>query len=145
MARARRPDDLPFGVVVVAFGFLLNAFLFALVLAGIREGTRLAEQVLSEAGFLWPVYGVLIALDVLAAILLLRRHPAGWVLAMLLTCVALGAYLVGWVAGTPEYVRMAIFAAMALYLNQREVRATFTWHPKDDTMSRVDQEGAGAA
>jgi hypothetical protein len=145
MARVRRPDDLPFGVVLVAFGFLLNALLYALVLADIRTGTRLAERLLADAGFLWPAYGVLIAMDVLAAVLLLRRHPAGWVLAMLLTCVALGAYLIGWTLGTPEFVRMAIFAAMALYLNQREVRATFTWHPKDDTMSRVDDEGAGAA
>jgi hypothetical protein len=144
MARVRRPDELPFGVVVVAFGFLLNALLFALVLADIREGTRLAEQVLSEAGFLLPVYGALIALEVLVAVLLLRKHPVGWVLAMLVVCVSLAVYLAGWFVGTPEYVRMAIFSAMALYLNQREVRAAFAWHPLEDGSSPVDEEGTDA-
>jgi hypothetical protein len=112
-------------VVVVALGFLLNAILFALVLAGIREGTKLAEDALAAAGWLMPGYLVLIVINVLIAILLLRGHPLGWVLAMLFVCVALGTYLVGWWLGTAEYVRMAIFSAMALYMNQREVRAAF--------------------
>jgi hypothetical protein len=117
--------ELPFGVVVVALGFLLNALLFALVIAGIREGTRLAERMLAEAGWLSPTYGLLIAVNVLVALLLLRRHPLGWVLAMLFVCLALAVYLVGWWLGTAEYIRMAIYSAMALYLNQREVRLAF--------------------
>ena len=68
---------------MVALGFLLNAILYALVLAGIRSGTKLAEELLGDAGLLWPIYGTLIALQVLVALLLLRRHPTGWVLAML--------------------------------------------------------------
>jgi hypothetical protein len=40
---------------------------------------------------------------------------------------------------------MAIFAAMALYLNQREVRIAFAWHPKEDPSSdAVDRGGEGA-
>jgi len=148
MPRIRRSEDLPFGVVVVAFGFLLNAILFAMVLAHIRQGTRLAEQVLSDAGWLWPSYLALIALDVLVALLLLRRNPFGWVLAMIFICVSLAFYLGGWYIGTPEYVRMAIFAAMALYLNQREVRTAFSWQARDDARPRtvtVDEESTGAA
>jgi hypothetical protein len=142
MARRTSPG-LPFGVVMVALGFLLNAILYALVLAGIRSGTRLAEQLLGEAGLLWPIYGTLIALQVLVALLLLRRHPIGWVLAMLLVFVALGAYLIGWWIGTPEYIRMAIFSAMAIYMNQREVRAAFARDGQQDRAEAMDGTGAG--
>ena len=145
MPRIRRSDDLPFGVVVVAFGFLLNALLFAGVLADIRQGTRLAERLLSEAGWLWPSYLGLIAIDVLIALLLLRRSPFGWVLAMIAICLSLAVYLAGWFIGSPEFIRMAIFSAMALYLNQREVRTAFAWHPKEDSPPpsvSVDEDGA---
>jgi hypothetical protein len=142
MARRIRRDDLPFGVAVVAFGFLLNALLYALVLADIRTGTRLAERTLGDAGLLWPVYGMLIAINILVALLLLRRDPIGWVLAMLLVFLALGAYLIGWWIGAPEYIRMAIFAAMALYLNQREVRAAFSWDTQRDQAEAMDGTGA---
>jgi hypothetical protein len=145
MARIRRSEELPFGVVVVAFGFLLNALLFASVLADIRQGTRLAERLLSEAGWLWPSYVAFIAIDVLIALLLLRRHPFGWVLAMIVICISLALYLAGWFIGSPEFIRMAIYSAMALYLNQREVRTAFAWHPEPDrpppTVS-VDEDGA---
>jgi hypothetical protein len=141
--RIRRRDDLPFGVVVVALGFLLNALLYALVLAQIRTGTRLAEQLLGDAGLLWPVYGTLIAVNVLVAVLLLRRDPIGWVLAMLLVFIALAVYLGGWWIGTPEYIRMAIFAAMALYMNQREVRAAFARDGQRDQAEAMDGTGAG--
>ena len=83
----------PFGVVVVALGFLLNALLFAGVLAHIRDGARLAERVLSDAGWLWPTYIALIAIDVLVAMLLLRRNPFGWVLAMIVICLSLALFL----------------------------------------------------
>ena len=142
MARRTSPD-LPFGVVVVALGFLLNAILYAMVLAGIRSGTKLAEQLLGDAGLLWPIYITLIVVQILVAVLLLRRHPLGWVLAMLVVCIALGAYLVGWWIGTPEYIRMAIFAAMALYLNQREVRAAFARDGLRDRAEAMDGTGAG--
>ena len=132
MARIRRSEDLPFGVVVVAMGFLLNALLFAGVLAHIRDGARLAERVLSDAGWLSPTYLALIALDVLIALLLLRRNPFGWVLAMIVICLSLALYLAAWFIGSPEYIRMAIYSAMALYLNQRAVRTAFAWHPTED-------------
>jgi hypothetical protein len=144
MARIRRAEDLPFGVVVVAFGFLLNALLFAGVLAHIRDGARVAERVLSDAGWLWPTYIALIAIEVLVAVLLLRRNPFGWVLAMIIICISLAVYLVAWFVGDPEYIRMAVYSIMALYLNQRSVRTTFGWHPVDDSprtiVSREDDE-----
>ena len=142
MARRIRRDELPFGVVVVALGFLLNALLFALVLAGIRSGTKLAEQILGDAGLLWPIYVPLIVVNVLVALLLLRRHPIGWVLAMVVVCIALAIYLVGWWIGTPEHIRMAIFSAMALYLNQREVRAAFARDGQHDRAETMDGTGA---
>jgi len=132
MARSSR-RDLPFGVVVVAFGFLLNALLFALFVARIRTGTELAQRVAGGTPYADGIMLLLTGLNVLAALLLLRRHPTGWVVAMLLVCVALGAYLVGWWFGVPEYPRMAIFSAMALYLNQREVRAAFAVQPSGPT------------
>lgn len=128
---------------MVALGFLLNAILYALVLAGIRSGTPLAERTLGDAGLLWPLYGTLIVIQVLVALLLLRRRPTGWVLAMFLVCIALGAYLVGWWIGTPEYIRMAIFAAMAIYMNQREVRAAFARDGLRDQAEVMDGTGAG--
>ncbi|MET1232321.1 MAG: hypothetical protein ABWY52_05685 [Candidatus Limnocylindrales bacterium] len=143
MARRIRRDDLPFGVVVVAFGFLLNALLYALVLAHIRSGTRLAEQLLGDAGLLWPVYGTLIAINILVALLLLRRDPIGWVFAMLLVFIALLVYLVGWWIGTPEYIRMAVYSAMAIYMNQREVRAAFARDGRRDRAEVMDGAGTG--
>ncbi len=144
MARMRRSEELPFGVVVVAMGFLLNALLFAGVLAHIRDGARLAERVLSDAGWLSPTYLALIALDVLIALLLLRRNPFGWVLAMIVICLSLALYLAAWFIGSPEYIRMAIYSAMALYLNQRAVRTAFAWHPVDATPHPIvspDEDG----
>ena len=143
MARRIRRDDLPFGVVVVAMGFLLNALLYALVLADIRSGTRLAERLLADAFLLWPVYGALIAINVLVALLLLRRDPIGWVFAMLLVFIALLVYLVGWWIGTPEYVRMAVYSAMAIYMNQREVRAAFARDGVRDRAETMDGAGTG--
>ncbi len=143
MARRFRRDDLPFGVVVVAMGFLLNALLYALVLADIRTGTRLAERLLADAFLLWPVYGALIAINVLVALLLLRRDPIGWVFAMLLVFIALLVYLVGWWIGTPEYVRMAVYSAMAIYMNQREVRAAFARDGARDRAETMDGAGTG--
>ena len=145
MPRIRRSDDLPFGVVVVAFGFLLNAALFALAMAGMYGETRAIVQLVRNATYLQPVYLTVLAIEVLAALLLLRRNPFGWVLAMLLVCASLAFLLGAWYVGSPEYIRMAIFAAMALYLNQREVRTAFAWHPKvDATRDVVDEDGEPA-
>lgn len=145
MARLRRSEDLPFGVVVVAFGFLLNAFLFALAMAGVYGQTRAIVQLVRDAAFLQPVYLTVLAIQVLAAILLLRRNPFGWVLAMLLVCASLAFLLGAWYSGSPEYPRMAIFAAMALYLNQREVRIAFAWHPKVEADRDAADEGGEVA
>jgi hypothetical protein len=141
----RRSDDLPFGVVVVAFGFLLNAFLFALAMAGIYGETRAIVQLVRDAAFVQPVYLTVLAIQILAAILLLRRNPFGWVLAMLLVCASLAFLLGAFFAGSPEYPRMAIFSAMALYLNQREVRVAYAWHPKDDARGDPVDEGGEVA
>jgi chromate transport protein ChrA len=146
MSRFARREDLPFGVVVVALGFILNALLFALAITDIYGTSRAIVQLTAGTPLLRPVYIGVLAVEILAALLLLRRHPAGWVLAMLLICVSLAFLLATWYLGSPEYLRMAIFAAMALYLNQREVRTAFAWHPKEnaDAPAAVDEEGAGA-
>lgn len=130
MARRDR-GDLPLGVVLIALGFLFQGLLFALIAVGIWEGSQLSQVILSggEIGMILGIGSVfvvaLIVLQVVAALLLLRRHRTGWVIAMLFTCAGLATYLVGWWLGVPEYPRMAIYAAMAFYLNQREVRAAF--------------------
>lgn len=145
MARLRRSEDLPFGVVVVAFGFLLNAFLFVLALAGVYGTSRAVIEAFDQTPLIRPVFLLLMAIEILTALLLLRRHPIGWVLAMLLACISLAFLLVLWTVGSPEYIRMLIFSAMALYLNQREVRTAFAWHPREDHPKEIDEEGAGAA
>ena len=131
MARRIRSDGVPFGVSMVALGFILNALLFALALADIYRPSRALADALAETAIYRPAYIGVLAVEILAALLLLRRHPAGWVLAMLLVCVSLGVLLAAWYLGSPEFLRMAIFSAMALYLNQREVRIAFAWHPSE--------------
>ena len=151
MARVRRSEDLPLGVVVVALGYLLNALLFALALANIYGTSRVVVQAFEQTPFLRPLFIGLLAIEILAAVLLLRRHPVGWVLAMLLACLSLAALLALWFLGSPEYLRMLIFSAMALYLNQREVRTAFAWHPReaaprgDGAPRALDEAGGGAA
>ena len=138
------PRRLPFGVTVVAFGFLLNALLFALVLAGIRPGTAFGQAVSERFILAGPMMIGLIFFSIAAALLLLRRHPIGWVVAMLLVLTALVGYLIAWWVGTPEYLRMAIYTAMAFYLNQREVRAAFAWRPSSGTLPPPPPEPAEA-
>jgi hypothetical protein len=145
MARVRRSEDLPLGVVVVAMGYILNAFLFALALAGLYGTSRVVVESFQQTPLLRPLFIGLMAIEILAALLLLRRHPVGWVLAMLLACMSLAALLALWFLGSPEYIRMLVFSAMALYLNQREVRTAFAWHPKEGAPRAVDEEGAEAA
>jgi uncharacterized membrane protein len=145
MARLRRSEDLPFGVVVVAMGYILNALLFALALAGIYGTSRVVVETFEETPLLRPVLIGLLGIEVLTALLLLRRHPVGWVLAMLLACLSLALLLALWYLGSPEYIRMVIFAAIAFYLNQREVRIAFAWHHDVGAAATVDDEGAGAA
>ena len=56
MARLRRSEDLPFGVVVVAFGFLLNAFLFVLALAGVYGTARAVIEAFDQIPLIRPVF-----------------------------------------------------------------------------------------
>jgi hypothetical protein len=45
---------------------------------------------------------------------------------------------------TPEYIRWHL-SAMALYLNQREVRTAFAWHPNDAAPAATAAEGTSEA
>ena len=64
-------------------------------------------------------------LSILSAIWLWTLSRRGWALTMLLVGLGLIANLALWSAGQPHFVRMAIQAATALYLNSAPVRQLF--------------------
>ncbi len=64
-------------------------------------------------------------LSVLSAIWLWTLSRRGWALTMLLVGVGLVGNLFLWTTGQPHFVRMAIQAATALYLNSAPVRRLF--------------------
>jgi hypothetical protein len=62
---------------------------------------------------------------ILAALWLWTLSRRGWALIMVLTGLGLIANLVLWYTGNPNFVRMAIQAATALYLNTAAVQQLF--------------------
>jgi len=65
------------------------------------------------------------ALSILSALWLWTLSRRGWALTMLLVGMGLVANLVLWVIAQPHFIRMAILAATALYLNSAPVRRLF--------------------
>ena len=79
-------------------------------------------------------------LSVLSAAWLWTLSRRGWALTMLLVGVGLIANLVLWGIGQPHFLRMAIQAATALYLNSAPVRRLF--EPADRVERIVLREDA---
>ena len=61
----------------------------------------------------------------MAALGLLARVRAAWVLVMLITGVGLALTITGYALGRPDAVRLLLDVASAFYLNQPGVRAVF--------------------
>lgn len=71
------------------------------------------------------VYVMWAALAILAALWLWTLSRRGWAMIMVLTGLGLIGNLVLWYTGNPNFVRMAIQAATALYLNTSAVQQLF--------------------
>ena len=71
-------------------------------------------------------------INVLAAVWLWTLSRRGWVLVMVLVGIGLVANLFLWSIGQPAWLRMAIQAATAFYLNAAPVRALFVRHDEDE-------------
>jgi hypothetical protein len=79
-------------------------------------------------------------LNVLAALWLWTLSRRGWVLVMVLVGIGLVANLYLWFLGQPAFVRMAIQAATALYLNSAPIRRLFLRHPDLPTIRLTERD-----
>jgi hypothetical protein len=75
-----------------------------------------------------------------AALWLFSLSRRGWVLTMVFVGVGLLANLVLWYLGTPSYLRMAVQAATALYLNSAPIRELFVRHDEVSTIPIRESE-----
>ncbi|HYI22347.1 MAG TPA: hypothetical protein VEX62_06885 [Candidatus Limnocylindrales bacterium] len=73
--------------------------------------------------------------NVLSALWLWTLSRRGWALTMVLVGIGLSANLIMWFNGEPNFVRMAIQAATALYLNSAPVREIFL---REHDVSRIE-------
>ena len=82
--------------------------------------------------------------NVLAALWLWTLSRRGWVLVMVLVGIGLVANLFLWATGQPAWVRMAIQAATAFYLNSAPVRQLFEKHSDVATIVLRDPDPEAA-
>lgn len=123
----RRRLWLPVGAVLLALIQILEAGLLVAALGGFR--------VVGQAGLPAELltYGIpgqyaiiaVAAIRLMAALGLLTRHRAAWVMVMLVTGGGLASTLAGYLIGRPDDIRLLLGVASAFYLNQPGVRAVF--------------------
>lgn len=90
---------------------------------------------------LWrDIYLAWAAINVLAALWLWTLSRRGWVLVMVLVGIGLTSNLFLWSTGQPNWVRMAIQALTAFYLNSAPVRELFERTTRIDTIMLRDPE-----
>jgi hypothetical protein len=83
-------------------------------------------------------------LSILAALWLWTLSRRGWVLVMVLVGIGLIGNLALWFFNEPNWIRMAIQAATAFYLNSAPVRALFEQREEVDTLVLRDIEPEAA-
>jgi hypothetical protein len=94
---------------------------------------------------LWrDIYIGFAILNVLAALWLWTLSRRGWVLVMVLVGVGLTSNLFLWWIGQPAWIRMAIQAATAFYLNSAPVRSLFERRRDEQPIVLTDREEATA-
>jgi len=86
------------------------------------------DQLTQQIFVAWAV------INVLASLWLATLSRRGWALTMVLVGVGLIGNLYLWFMGDPNFVRMAIQAATALYLNSAPIRRIFQ---RDDEISTI--------
>jgi uncharacterized membrane protein (DUF2068 family) len=122
----------PGGVIIVALLNLLSAAVYGLALSPwdpFSEQGLLARYVPITAAptttLTAVVMGIGVVLHLAAAIGLFTLRPWGWRLAVLLTGVGLAFWLAVDIVDRPVSVRLAVYAAIAFYLNTSGVRDAF--------------------
>ena len=123
---ARAEVPLPLGLWAVAVLLVVGGvgFIMAALEIGppFLAGGLVGIQGASWGGAVLTIVGVVM---IVSAAGLLLRVPWAWGLTMLIVGIGLAVNLVAYLAGDPNYLRMAIFVLMAFYLNQRPVREVF--------------------
>jgi hypothetical protein len=123
----RSRPGLPVGAVLLAILQFTEGVWLLAALGGVRMA--------AEAGLPADLLGLgvaggyaivaVAALRIVAALGLLARVRAAWVLVMLITGVGLALTITGYALGRPDAVRLLLDVASAFYLNQPGVRAVF--------------------
>ncbi|MDP2350481.1 MAG: hypothetical protein Q8M74_04915 [Chloroflexota bacterium] len=126
-ATSGRRRWLPVGAVLLALIQVFEGAWLVAVLGGFRvapQGGLPAELLMLGVPGQSAVI-VVAALRFVAALGLLTRHRAAWVIVMLVTGGGLAATLTGYLIGRPDDIRLLLGVASAFYLNQPGVRAVF--------------------
>jgi hypothetical protein len=134
---AAAPRRRPVPVTILAALQLLTALLLGVSAVGLAVDPTFASAMLGdavgtgeaaglEAATLVIVLGIMTALELVAAVALLRLSRLGWTLTMLLTGVSLATQILTfWSTGEVLTLSMLLGVATVLYLNQRPVRVAF--------------------
>jgi len=127
----------PVPVTILAAIQLVTALLLGVTAVGLAVDLTSASAILGdavgtgeaaglEAATLAVIVGIMAALELVAAVALLRLSRLGWTLTMLLTGVSLATQILTfWSTGEVLTVSMLLSVATVLYLNQRPVRVAF--------------------
>ena len=134
---AAAPRRRPVPVTILAVLQLVTALLLGVTAVGLAVDLTSASAILGdavvtgevaglEAATLAVILGIMAALELVAAVALLRLSRLGWTLTMLLTGVSLATQILTfWSTGEVLTLSMLLSVATVLYLNQRPVRVAF--------------------
>jgi hypothetical protein len=134
---AAAPRRRPVPVTILAVLQLVTALLLGLSAVGLVVDSTFTSTILGntigpgeaaglEAATLALVVGIMAALELVAAVALLRLSRLGWTLTMLLAGVSLSTQILTfWSTGEVLTLSMLLSVATVLYLNQRPVRVAF--------------------
>jgi hypothetical protein len=134
---AAAPRRRPVPVTILAALQLVTALLLGVFAVGLALDATVASTFLGdaagtgeaaglEAATLAVIIGIMAALELVAAVALLRLSRLGWTLTMLLAGVSLATQILTfWSTGEVLTLSMLLGVATVLYLNQRPVRVAF--------------------
>ncbi len=122
------PDvgPLPLGLWFAAILLVFSGIVLLLAAVGLSQGILtggLLGLAGSQAGRI--AIGLIGVTSIAAGIGMGLRMPTAWAVGMLVIGLGLAGQLVAYFRGDPNLVRLAIYVAMAFYLNQRPVREVF--------------------
>ena len=126
-ATSGRGRWLPAGALLLALIQVFEGAWLVAALGGFRVASQggLPAELLTLGAPGQSAIIVVAALRFVAALGLLTRHRAAWVMVMLVTGGGLASTLAGYLIGRPDDIRLLLGVASAFYLNQPGVRAVF--------------------